>query len=139
MTFLKAILAFALLLSPLASPRVFAESKNCGCKCCVGKEVCCCHVDDESDATPPAKAPAEAEKPAEGHPLKGVIVDIMPERNALLVKHEEIPGVMRAMTMLLTVNDAGLKAAVKDAPVTGLLVRRGTVWWLDDVAVAAKK
>ena len=111
-----------------------ANSKNCGCKCCVGKEVCCCHVEDEPAATPPAAVSAEKEKPA-GHPLTGVIVDIMADRQALLVKHEEIPGVMKAMTMLLRVDEAALKSATKNAPVTGQLVRRGAVWWLDDVKV----
>lgn len=23
------------------------EKKNCGCKCCAGKEACCCHTGDK--------------------------------------------------------------------------------------------
>lgn len=113
-----------------------AESKNCGCKCCVGKEVCCCHTEAAAattETTAPQPVP-EAAQPA-GHPLKGVIVDLMPDQKALLVKHEEIPGAMKAMTMLLRVDDAALASAQKGAPVTGLLVRRGAVWWLDDVKI----
>lgn len=122
-----------------------APSKNCGCKCCVGKDVCCCHAEEAATTTPPATAPAPKPAPAPesaasaGHPLKGVIVDLMADQQALLVKHEDIPGVMRAMTMLLRVDEAGVKAAVKGAPVTGLLVRRGAIWWLDEVKVATAK
>lgn len=115
--------------------------KNCGCKCCVGKDVCCCHAEEAPTTAAPAPKPAPAPESAAsaGHPLVGVIVDVMPDRQALLVKHEEIPGVMRAMTMLLRVDEAGLKAAVKGAPVTGLLVRREKIWWLDAVKVTASK
>lgn len=36
---------------------------------------------------------------AEGRPVTGEVVALFPERGAVLVKHEEIPGYMRAMTM----------------------------------------
>ncbi len=78
---------------------------------------------------------ADKQAPAR-HPLKGVVVDVMADRSALLVKHEEIPGVMKAMTMLLTVDEAGLKAAKKGEPVTGMLVRKADGWWLEDVNAA---
>lgn len=115
--------------------------KNCGCKCCIGKDVCCCHAEEAATTAAPAPKPTPAPEStaSAGHPLVGVIVDVMPDRQALLVKHEEIPGVMRAMTMLLRVDEAGLKAAVKGAPVTGLLVRREKIWWLDAVKVTASK
>ena len=74
------------------------------------------------------------------HPLKGVVIDVLAAKSALLVKHEEIPGVMKAMTMLLKVDEAGLKAVKKGDAVTGLLVRKTDGWWLEDVkpAVAAE-
>ena len=98
-----------------------------------GSEACC--------ATPPAAAPAAtteaaettAAKPAEGHPLRGVIVGVLAERSSLLVKHEEIPGVMRAMTMLLKVDADTLAAAKKDQAITATLLKKADGWWLQDV------
>lgn len=80
-------------------------------------------------------ASADVQAPAR-HPLKGVVVEVMAERSALLVKHEEIPGVMKAMTMLLKVDAVGLKAAKKGEAVTGMLVRKADGWWLEDVNAA---
>jgi Cu/Ag efflux protein CusF len=76
---------------------------------------------------------SESNAPAR-HPLKGVVVEVMADRSALLVKHEEIPGVMKAMTMLLNVDDAALKSAKKGDAVTGMLVKKTDGWWLEDVA-----
>jgi hypothetical protein len=82
-------------------------------------------------------------KPVAGKPsepvLKGVIVDVLPDQKALLVKHQEVPGVMKAMTMMLRVDDAALKSATKGRAVTGQLIRRGAVWWLDDVQLVTKE
>jgi Cu/Ag efflux protein CusF len=52
--------------------------------------------------TASSAAPTEAPAP-KFHPLTGIVTDVMPERSALVVKHDEIPGVMRAMTMLFLV------------------------------------
>jgi Cu/Ag efflux protein CusF len=76
----------------------------------------------------------EAAAPA-GHPLKGVIVDALPDQSALLVKHEEIPGVMKAMTMLLKVDAAAMASVKKGDAVTGLLVSKADGWWLEAVKV----
>lgn len=75
---------------------------------------------------------AKGDAPAR-HPLKGVVVEVMADHSALLVKHEEIPGVMKAMTMMLKVDEAGLKAVTKGSAVTGMLVRKADGWWLEDV------
>jgi len=90
--------------------------------------------DVRSDKLPgvPAKP---GDQPAR-NPLKGVILDIRHDRGALVVKHEEIPGVMRAMTMLLKVDEATLKAAKKDQAVTGLLTRKADGWWLEEAKLA---
>lgn len=99
------------------------------------EEACCTAPAATTDA--PAAAPAAPV----GHPLKGVIVGILPEKSALLVAHEEIPGVMRAMTMLLKVNPTDLAAAQKDAAITATLVKKSDGWWLENlspVAPAAK-
>lgn len=77
--------------------------------------------------TPPvtsAAAPAPAPTVAKRYPLQGVIVDILADQSALLVKHEEIPGFMPAMTMLFKVDAVTLKAAQKDQAITGTLVQR---------------
>ncbi len=113
-------LSFALI---LAGP-VLAASSNCGCACCKGKDTCCC-----------VGADAPAQDAAPRHPLKGVVVDVVTERHALLVKHEEIPGVMRAMTMLLKVGPTPLREARKGQPLTGQLTRRDDGWWLEDVVL----
>ena len=92
-------------------------------------------------AMPPesASAPAElpsAENPAlapAGHPLRGVVVDIRTDRQALLVKHEEIPGIMKAMTMLLKVDATTLAAAKKGQAITATLVEKTDGWWLENV------
>jgi hypothetical protein len=94
------------------------------------------HEDCTCDA-PAATVAAPADTPAR-HPLKGVVVDVLAEKSALLVKHEEISGVMKAMTMLLKVDAGTLKttAATKGTAITGLLVRKADGWWLEEVSVA---
>src|SRR5690606_19369449 len=47
-----------------------------------------------------------------GYPLTGEIVDVVPERKVLVVRHEEIPGYMPAMTMEFEVDDGDLANAV---------------------------
>ena len=53
----------------------------------------------------PAAPTASAEAPAapKRHPLRGVITSVLTEKSAFMVRHEEIPGVMRAMTMMLLI------------------------------------
>lgn len=85
--------------------------------------------------------PLPAPFTAVGHPLKGVVIDVLADKSALLVKHEEIPGIMKAMTMLLQVDAATFKspAATKGAAITGLLVRKTDGWWLEEVAASPAK
>ncbi len=86
----------------------------------------------------PADEPAAAAPASEpGHPLRGVIVEILPDKQALLVNHEEIPDVMRAMTMLLKVDAPTLAAAKKGQSITATLRRRTDGWWLTDVTPVA--
>ncbi|HRE81448.1 MAG TPA: copper-binding protein [Opitutaceae bacterium] len=84
----------------------------------------------------PAPPTSEKTKAPARHSLRGVIVDVYPERKALLVKHEEIPGVMRAMTMLLKAGEDDLKAGKKGLSITGYLVRRDDGWWIEQVQPA---
>lgn len=54
-----------------------------------------------------------------------------------MVKHEEIPGVMRAMTMLFRVDAATLKTSEKGQAITAMMSRQSDEWWLHDVKVVA--
>lgn len=87
----------------------------------------------KSPASPPSSAAAPA---AERHPLKGVVVEIRAGQSSLLVKHEDIPGFMPAMTMLFKVDAATLQAAVKGQAITGTLVQRDDGFWLEDAQPA---
>lgn len=125
---LRSLLALLTMLPAalLAHEKSADKSKNCGCACCPGKEVCCCHEDEaSSDPTKPTDA--------KRYPLKGVIVNILAAQGALLVKHEDIPGFMPAMTMLFKVDEAALQAAQKGQAITGTLVQRGEEYWLLDI------
>jgi Cu/Ag efflux protein CusF len=88
--------------------------------------------------TSSAGSDEKKEAPAR-HPLKGVVIEIMSERSGLLVKHEEIPGVMKAMTMLLKVDEASLASVKKGDAVTGMLVRKTDGWWLEDVKTVGRQ
>lgn len=100
-------------------------------------EDCCAVAPSTAPATASA-APADmTPTPSAGHPLRGVIVAVLPEKSALLVKHEEIPGVMAAMTMLLKVDAATLAAAKKDQAITATLRKKSDGWWLENVVPAS--
>ena len=93
----------------------------------------------EKSPTPPAAAEAPAAQ--KRHPLRGVITSVMADKSAFMVKHEEIPGVMRAMTMMFKVDATDLKTFKAGDTVTGLMSRQATGWVLEEVkpAVPAKK
>ncbi len=83
-----------------------------------------------------------AEKTVEApkrHPLRGVITGVLAEKSSILVKHEDIPGVMRAMTMAFKVDAATLQSAKEGQAITGLLAREADGWHLYDVKPAAPK
>jgi Cu/Ag efflux protein CusF len=73
--------------------------------------------------------------PPATHPLKGVVMGLLPEKTALLVKHEEVPGVMRAMTMMFKVGPAVLEKVKRGDTITARMSRREDGWWLTDVEV----
>lgn len=100
---------------------VFASDKNCGCACCKGKEVCCCHADE-------AKVDA-------GHPLKGVVTSLLTERKLVMIKHEEIPGVMKAMTMAFSVPDDVWPQLKPGVALTAKMHKADKGWALTDVKV----
>ncbi len=80
--------------------------------------------------------PAEKSDTVSRHPLRGVITFVDTPRSAFMVKHEEVPGVMRAMTMMFKVDAATLKAFKSGDAITGLMSRQGPSWVLEDVKPA---
>ncbi|MEI6466880.1 MAG: copper-binding protein, partial [Verrucomicrobiota bacterium] len=82
---------------------------------------------------PAGGAEQAAEAQAKRHPLRGVVTAVLPERSAVMVKHEDIPGVMRAMTMAFKVDTATLQTLKPGDAITGLMSRQGSNWVLEDV------
>ena len=111
-----------LALAAVAAARAEAD---CPCECAGAKPV----ASTKQVAVANEKAPAR-------HPLRGVVVEVLADKSALLVKHEAIPGVMKAMTMLLKVDTAALTAVQKGSRITGLLVKHADGWWLEAVKLA---
>ncbi len=94
------------------------------------------HADEACSSCLAPKVPAAEPTAETGHPLRGVVVAVLPEKSALLVNHEEIPGVMAAMTMLLKVDASTLAVAKKDQAITATLIRKTDGWWLKSVQPA---
>jgi Cu/Ag efflux protein CusF len=121
----------------LAAAALFAaEGKNCGCDCCKERPkgtACCCFED-----SPAAPAAAAANDGIKRHDLRGVVTNVYADRSALLVRHEEIPGFMKPMTMLFKVDAATLQAARKGQTITARMSRQGNDWVLEDVKVVAQ-
>ena len=95
-----------------------------------------------AEKAPAPAAPAEAPAAPKSHPLRGVITSVLADKSAFMVKHEEIPGVMRAMTMMFKVDEPTLKAFKAGDAITGLMSRQPTGWVLEEVkpaTPAAKK
>jgi len=113
------------LLLAIATVAAGRAEPDCPCECSAAKPV---------SATKPV-AVANEQAPAR-HPLRGVVVDVLADKSALLVKHEAISGVMKAMTMLLKVDSATLSTVQKGSRITGLLVKRADGWWLEAVQLA---
>jgi Cu/Ag efflux protein CusF len=129
---MKNLLSGLLLLGLLGPAARAADGKNCGCECCQGKDACCCVA--EAAAETPKPAPAEQ---VASHPLKGVVMGILADKTALLVKHEEVPGVMRAMTMMFKVEPAVLTQVKRGDTIQARMSRRDDGWWLTGVEVIA--
>ena len=133
-----AFLALALAALAPITLRAAAEKttdKNCGCACCKGKAVCCCNTEAAAPASPTAanpSAPAAAPE-IKRYALRGVVVAVDADKSALRVKHEEIPGFMRAMTMQFKVDAPTLAAAKVGATLTGQMSRQGKDWVLEAV------
>jgi Cu/Ag efflux protein CusF len=84
-------------------------------------------------------APAEKSAAIPRHPLRGVITAVVADQSAFRIKHEEIPGVMHAMTMQFKVDATALKTFKPGDAITGLMSRQGNAWVLDEVKPAVAK
>lgn len=124
--------------SPAMKLPFFALYLSCTASFLFAKPDCDCGADQ---CTPACTCEQTAdEQPADaGHPLTGVVQSVMAERQALLVKHEEVPGVMKAMTMLLRVAPTVLQQVKAGDAITATLHRSDDgVWYLDDVKIIVK-
>jgi hypothetical protein len=65
-----------------------------------------------------------------GYPVKGRIVQVQADRATLLLQHDEIPGVMRAMTMEFHADPDVLAAAKPGRELLARIERRGQPWWI---------
>lgn len=85
-----------------------------------GREPCLPCDEDDANAT-------------RGYPIKGVVTRVMADRGMVLVKHEEIPGVMRPMTMAFKVTPETLESLTEKQALLGRIERRGRDWHLFSV------
>lgn len=71
-----------------------------------------------------------------GHAVTGEIVSLLTDRDALLVDHEEIPGVMDAMTMAFQVDRRVLGLVKPGQRISGRMERRADgKWWLFSIRI----
>jgi Cu/Ag efflux protein CusF len=140
---MRALFLLALLVATLSRA-------SAACACCDAPAPSAVPTTEAQPASPePATSDLKLKLPAStarsggdtgapaGHPLKGVIVEILTAKSALLVKHDEIPGVMSAMTMLLKVDAPTLAAAKKGQSITATLIKKTDGWWLETVTPLA--
>lgn len=77
-----------------------------------------------------------AEAATRGHAITGRIVSLLPDRDALLIDHEEVPGVMGAMTMAFQVDPKVLDAVKPGQRITGRMERRDDgKWWFFSIRI----
>jgi len=65
--------------------------------------------------------------------VKGMVTRILEDRRLVMVKHEEIPGVMRAMTMAFAVPEGAWDKLSPGVYLTGILSGGRGDWRLTDV------
>ena len=109
---------------PFFAPLVLA----CGLAVAVSQTGC-----SKSEA-PKADAPAKAND--KRHPLTGEVVSIDAERKVLVVRHDEIPNFMPAMTMEFVVSSGDLATAKKGQRIRAQLIepeQEGGDWRLEQI------
>jgi protein SCO1/2 len=84
-----------------------------------------CQREAEKPATTPA--PKTANMPAKDYPITGRVVSIAPDKSAITLDHEDIPGLMSAMQMPFTVEDPMVLEDIEpDSQVEGRLKVEGS-------------
>jgi len=79
-------------------------------------------------------APEQSGQQTEEGPLvKGMVTRVLEDRKLVMIKHEEIPGVMRAMTMAFAVPEAVWDKLEPGVYLTGILGGGRGDWRLSDV------
>jgi Cu/Ag efflux protein CusF len=94
-----------------------------------------CTCGSKADRSTPAPVQAAAPDEKARHPLRGEVIRVDPERQVVLVRHEEIPGYMRAMTMQFKVPPETLRLMEKGQKIKATLVHRSDGFWLENVQV----
>lgn len=122
---------FLLLVVSLFPGLLFASENKSGPACCRERAACC--KAGGTSCRQMAEPAAATKEPVKSHPLRGVIVSVNAERAELTVKHEAIPGVMRAMTMVFKVDAATAQGVREGEAITANMARIDGEWWLFDV------
>ncbi|ACB75360.1 SCO family protein [Opitutus terrae] len=68
-------------------------------------------------------------KPEPGYPLTGEIVEVNPAENVLVVRHDDIPGLMPAMTMEFTATPGDVALAKPGQKIRARLIKAGEGDW----------
>jgi hypothetical protein len=81
------------------------------------------------------EAPKPVSEPGETlHTLRGTILSRVPTSNTLHIRHEEIPGFMKAMTMDFAVRGAQVTDLPPDnTNIEAKLHVTSRAWWISDV------
>lgn len=90
-----------------------------------------------NNARAAAPKPAPPAEPAR-YPFRGTITTVFPDKATLLIKHDEIPGLMDAATMAFRVTPEDLRRVKKGQTITATLIVREDDFWLSDLKVASR-
>ena len=98
-----------------------------------------CSSQPAQDEPQAQQAPPAAGEP-QRHDLRGQVVSIDKAAKSLTVNHEEIPGLMGAMTMPYPVKDESLldNLSPGDQVNAQVVVEEGAGMWLENIVVAPK-
>lgn len=94
----------------------------------------CSRHTEHQEPAPGAAAPSAS---VVRHPLRGVVISVDAANHTALVKHEDIPGFMPAMTMQFSVDATVAKSLAPDQAITATLVQTDAGFRLEDVKPSA--
>jgi Cu/Ag efflux protein CusF len=70
-----------------------------------------------------------------GHALRGEVTRVLEDRKLVMVRHEEIPGFMKAMTMAFTVPEADWPKLTPGTFLTATMYGSRGKWRLEDIVI----